>query len=393
MRRLLFITWDGPQVHYLEGLFLPILQGLREEYAVHVVQFTWGDPAVSARVSERLREAGISYRRVQVGPRFFLPLGIIATLLRGMLLLRSYIRSARIDVVLFRSTYPALMVLPWMGRNGTWVFDADGLPLEEKVDFAGMNSRGLAFRGLKWTERLTVRKADRVLVRSLKAVPALQDAAGMDKFFVVQNGRDTGLFRLPEPAARAALRKELGVEEGTLLLAYCGSLGPQYCVPEMLTLLEDLQRERAARLMILTGSPDYLERLSLDPLVRERLLVYTLPAAGVSRYLGAADAGLAIRHNAPSMRAVSPVKLGEYLLCGLPVVASSGIGDSDELLDGQRACRVIGDHTAPTLAAAARWVAQVAGDKDIQASARRLGLEKFNLEDSILSYRKALEGL
>ena len=43
MERLLFITWDGPQVSYLEGLFFPILKGLKPRYEIHVVQFTWGE--------------------------------------------------------------------------------------------------------------------------------------------------------------------------------------------------------------------------------------------------------------------------------------------------------------------------------------------------------------
>ena len=31
------------------------------------------------------------------------------------------------------------------------------------------------------------------------------------------------------------------------------------------------------------------------------------------------------------MQAVAPIKLGEYLLCGLPVVATAGIGDTDAI--------------------------------------------------------------
>jgi hypothetical protein len=42
--RVLFITWDGPHLTYLESLFLPILAGLRDHgFEFDVLQFTWGE--------------------------------------------------------------------------------------------------------------------------------------------------------------------------------------------------------------------------------------------------------------------------------------------------------------------------------------------------------------
>lgn len=43
---ILFVTWDGPQVSYLEGLFLPIFKALKSAgIHVHVLQFTWAEQA------------------------------------------------------------------------------------------------------------------------------------------------------------------------------------------------------------------------------------------------------------------------------------------------------------------------------------------------------------
>jgi glycosyltransferase involved in cell wall biosynthesis len=391
MKRLLFVTWDGPQVSYLEGLFLPILEGLRGEYVIRVVQFTWGDRSKSERIAAKLRGQGMDYRRVDIGPRFFVPLGILCTWLKGTFILRSTIRKESIDIVLFRSIYPGLMLLPIMGKTRKWVFDADGLPVEEMADFGRVKPGGLVFRTLKWVEGAAVRKADRVMVRSMKALSALPEAKTAGVFHRVLNGRDTRLFQPQDAVRRAALRREIGVADNELLLVYCGSLGDQYCLPEMLRLLEAIAPERRGRLMIVTGNPEYLD--SLDPERRKRLLVFTLPAEEVSRYIGAADAALAIRRATPSMRAVSPIKLGEYLLCGLPVVASAGIGDSEEVMAAQPSCMVLREYTQEALCMAARWVERVTTDPDIRVSARKLGLEQCSLQASIVSYRKALEEL
>lgn len=381
---MLYITWDGPQVNYLEGLFLPILNGLQKRYEVSVVQFTWGDKEKSDAVAARLLASGIRYKRVTIGPRSVVSLGILLTLIRGTFLLQSHLRNA--DVVLFRSTYPCLMMLPWRKGTRRWVFDTDGLPLEEKVEFAGMDAGGFSFRWMKRAESRVIRKSDRVLLRSMKATYALPPVS---HYRVVGNGRDPSVYCIPDDRTRQAQREQLGVRPEELLLVYSGSLGTQYCLPEMLEMLQRLQEKRPARLMILTGVPEYLQGMTLP----DNVLVKKLDAGSVPRYLGAADAAVAIRKASPSMRAVSPVKLGEYLLCGLPVVASAGIGDTEDVLRGQEACLILTDHRSSDLGSAADWVCGVAGKEGIRLSARKLGLEKFSLGESILSYQAALEGL
>ena len=50
-----------------------------------------------------------------------------------------------------------------------------------------------------------------------------------------------------------------------------------------------------------------------------------------------ARAGLCLSRGDRSAAAVSPTKIAEYLAAGLPVVASAGIGDTDEILANQHA--------------------------------------------------------
>ena len=52
----------------------------------------------------------------------------------------------------------------------------------------------------------------------------------------------------------------------------------------------------------------------------------------VSRYLAAADAGLAFIKPCFSKLASSPTKYAEYLGCGLPLIINAGVGDSNALV-------------------------------------------------------------
>jgi glycosyltransferase involved in cell wall biosynthesis len=93
----------------------------------------------------------------------------------------------------------------------------------------------------------------------------------------------------------------------------------------------------------LTGGP----RSLIENLMSERGLnadQFTVCAArplDVPMYLSAADVGIAFYKPALSRLATSPVKLAEYLACGLPVVINAGVGDSDTLISTERVGAVV----------------------------------------------------
>ncbi len=393
MRKLLFISWDGPQVNYLEGLFLPILEGLRDQYDLHIIQFTWGgDPQANAVLATTFRNSGIHYTRREVVRSPNVGVGTLKTLWRGKSFIRKYIRTHYIDLLLVRSIFPAAMVLGSLGKGPTerWIFDADGLPLEERVDFAGMNPGGLIFRLLKRVESKMIERSDRVLIRSVQAIPYLTKKVDSNIFQVVSNGRDPERFHPGPWAQRQDMRKEWGLTEDGLALIYAGSLGPQYCLDQMIQLFElVLQARPGSILILLTANPELVGRLPVQLVTN--ILVKSLPAREVPPYLAAADVGLAFRQQAPSMKGVFPIKIGEYLLSGLPVVATLDIGDTDTLLGGENACLLVDGHTPDQLKKAADWIVQVVRRPEVREAARRLGLERFSLQQSIDAYRSALE--
>src|SRR5689334_22273616 len=109
--RVLFVTWDGPQVSYLESLFVPIFERLGG-LGVHfdVLQFRWGEPALTIRAMRRCRDAGIGYRAVIV--RRGLPvIAPFATALLGSRDVRSAVKDFGSDILMPRSLLPAIAVL------------------------------------------------------------------------------------------------------------------------------------------------------------------------------------------------------------------------------------------------------------------------------------------
>jgi len=393
---ILFVTWDGPQTTYLESLFLPIFKRLADnDLRFHVLQFTWGDTKRLERTRQACAAAGVSYQAVMVWRRPVV-LGSLLTAIKGVLDLRKAIRRYDIEAVMPRSTPPALTTLLALRSTPLpIIFDADGLPLDERVDFAGQSPSSLVYRLLRDIEVQAVQRATVVLTRSNKAVDILLARAGAgtvrEKFYVVGNGRDADLFNPKDANTRRQLRQQLGLAESTALLVYAGSIGPQYCLGEMLALFSFVRQRRAdSHLLILTGSPaSVTETLTAHPDLESAVTALTVLPADVPAYLASADLGLALRRPSFSMQAIAPIKLGEYLLCGLPVVATTGIGDTDALSPATGF--LVERMDSVELRAAADWfIDGVLPQREIlRIAAREIGLSRFSLEACVEAYMKA----
>lgn len=385
--KFLFITWDGPYVSYLDGLFLPILSALgRFGYEFHIFHFSWADPSTIQRIAKACEASGVPYRHVRI-PKWPLSLGKLWTLMAAPRRIRRYIKGARISWLMPRTMMPARMVLELRRRNPgiRIVFDADGLPIEERIDFAGLRKGSLRYRMLKRIERDIIRHADRVLTRSNQAIKILTGQYGETvPFFKVLNGRDEGLFKPCPQDKTDGIRRAMGIPTDAFVVIYAGSLGAPYCVDEMKRFHEIIRRQRPDTwLVILSGSPAPWAG-SMPRTVVKRVAPNEVPD-----YLSIGNVALAFRRQTFSMKGVSPIKLGEYFLCGLPVIASGGIGDTDEIFAGQPFCYVLDSLDEGSLGQAAGWALNARRSPTI----REFGVIHFGLDAAVTAYRQALQGI
>lgn len=390
--RILFVTWDGPQVSYLESLFLPIFAGLKAQGTeFDVFQFRWGDKALEERSRSACQSLGIGYRAVTIG-RWGGGAGPFVSAILGRRHVRKAVRDFGSDIVMPRGMMPAISVMAAGGRKlRPILFDADGLPTDERVDVAGISPTGATYRILRDAEAQMIRHSTSIITRTQQSAEILYHRAGPpmkeEAFHVVTNGRDEAVFHPYDAEARAGVRRELRIEGTSPLLIYAGSVGPQYRFPAIKSLFVQVRRLRPdARLLVLTGSP---ERASRELEGEEAgALIMRVPPHEVPRFMAAADVGLAYRSTSFSMMGIAPVKLSEYLLCGLPVIGTAGIGDTEALVEEG----VFFDDGTGT-EAAARWLLEEAMSRrdSYRQKARAAGQAHFSLSRSIQEYARALE--
>jgi glycosyltransferase involved in cell wall biosynthesis len=158
---------------------------------------------------------------------------------------------------------------------------------------------------------------------------ALERVAPTGPSAIVPNGLDPAEWSGPAPAA-----PEWVAQARRPLLLYVGSLDTRLDVGALLALAKELPSCEIA----LVGP--LLDRAHLAPL-REAANVRIHPPVAreqIRALIGAADVGLIPHVSSPLTRAMSPLKLYEYLAGGLPVVATDlqpmrGVDESVELIE------------------------------------------------------------
>ena len=394
-KNLLFITWDGPQTSYMEGLFMPIFQEIakKENIQFHVIQFTWADKSRIAAIKTSALAMGIQYTAFPILKKPMAALGSLFTLFTSSKKIAHYFQKHDIDIVIPRSTFPAFMISQIKNKTFKTIFDADGLPLEERVDFAGLKKESRQYRWLIDIEKKMLLSADAVITRSQKAINIHLQTVGdqyKNKFSVVFNGRDASLFTI-NSSNRAKIRQDLNISEEEILMIYCGSLGPQYGLEEMVTLFRAFRQNQAAKFLILTGNTEFAQAQIKHQ--TENIIIKSVNIDNIPGYLNAADIAFAFRQPTYSMQGVAPIKLGEYLLTGLPVIASKGIGDTEDILNHFESCYLY-DHQIGLKNQIAEIINLIKKAKQTDRErTRNQALAYFSLESAADSYIKAIEKL
>lgn len=397
--KALFISWDGPAQNYMESLFLPIFERLQgPDLSIRVLQFTWGDEAITESVAEAADEADIGYEMRRAWRRPLKP-ATAAMIAKGAMDVVAVAREHDIDVLFPRSIIPgAMSLLAEKALTGRRLFfDADGFKADERVEFGGWDPEGLPYRLFRDIEAQVAMRADAVMTRTRRAREILGDRVGSalepERVHVIPNAKDTDEFHPGSESERGRIRRELGVGREAPLVIYVGSLGPHYYPGRLLKYFERVYaRDGDARFVVLTGNREVIDaRIGEVELPAEALTITRVAPEEVPRYVAAADLGVAFRQESFSQRGVCPIKVGEYLLCGTPVLSTTGVGDLDRQLDAPGVGRLVDDLEPSTLDEAAAWLVEevVPNRREYREGARHLGVEEFGMEQCVDRYRRA----
>ncbi|MGB1032134.1 MAG: hypothetical protein ACPGWM_05950, partial [Flavobacteriales bacterium] len=136
------------------------------------------------------------------------------------------------------------------------------------------------------------------------------------------------------PKERVSKRNELNWTDNKVMI-YTGKFGGIYYDQEITGLCETLYSEDSSwRFIFLTPTDHSQVWNQIEQLQVPRDSFYITETKGskeMSAWLSAADIGLSAIPPLSSQKYRSPVKIGEYLLCGLPYITCKGISEDDDV--------------------------------------------------------------
>jgi len=129
--------------------------------------------------------------------------------------------------------------------------------------------------------------------------------------------------------------RKLNIDTSELVVSYLGSLGTWYMADEMFQFFKRvLETTPKAKFLLIT--PDKKESLqtiaSRHQIPMESIVVQSAKRNEVPELLMLSTVSLFFIKPVFSKQASSPVKMGEILAMGIPVIANAGVGDVDEII-------------------------------------------------------------
>lgn len=290
---------------------------------------------------------------------------------------RSYI-SALAALKIFRKTH-----LPF-------IFDMRGFWADERIDGGIWSLKNPVFK----TVYNYFKRKEKILLASSRIIVSLTHAAkdfmqqqwnvAGKKIHVIPCAADFELFKKADEYQIRNFRNKHAIPEakGKTLL-YVGSTGTWYLLKEMSDFYEMFRKKFPRSLFVLCvnesnqATEDIKKRFPGEIAVLERVSRNEMPVA-----LSLADYSIMLIKPAFSKKASSPIKLGESLAVGVPVICNAGVGDLGSVeSDGYGV--VVNELSANDYAEACNRLAEAAYDAD---DLRSRSASEYALDHNIKKY-------
>lgn len=256
-------------------------------------------------------------------------------LVRMLLTLGSLLIGNGRRKVMVRNFHSAFLVIPFhlLFRRNKLLLDLRGAFVQELVLRGAVREGGILHRALAWMERQSFRFSDHILCVSERLVRYVTQTLGRERATsVVPCCVDAGFFDL-DPARQREIAHSLGLV-GKFVVVYAGSLTSWNLLGPMLDAFAIIrQKQPDAHFLFMTPSMEqardaFRERGFPD----ECCTVTSVPHQEIKDYIALGDVALLLREDNLVNRVASPVKLGEYLTCGVPVLVTPCVGDLSDLV-------------------------------------------------------------
>lgn len=134
---------------------------------------------------------------------------------------------------------------------------------------------------------------------------------------------------------QVAVRKQLNMNEGDIIISYLGSIGGWYLTDEMMIFCKIIldKNPNSKFLFISPHEPATIIDIAMKfGIAKEKIIVYHAIRHEVPLLLSLSDYSVFFIKPCYSKQSSSPTKHGEIMAMGIPVISNAGVGDVEEII-------------------------------------------------------------
>ena len=351
----------------------------------HLITFERDDAIDFAKASEELFAAGIRWYPIKAWKRLR-SIGFWFDRSSALACARRIVAREAVDIVHCRSFLAGTLGRKFRSDSVRFLYDMRGLWSLEKREKGTIRNPWL-FKVAHGLEQKLFRDADHIVSLTYAGKRHLVEAGVSVPIDVIPTCVDLERFKRQHEDVEGS--GSVASSAKSLNVVSAGTLGVGYLAGEMFRFAAMLKSTWPdASFRILTGSnrEKVVSAAENAGLSARCLNIAKVAPEAVSRELSVADVGLCFVKPTAAKVASCPTKLGEYLACGLPVVATDGVGDVSDILQDNRVGVVVRHDDESSWQTAVEQLAKLLQDPELGQRCRRVAEQDFGLADGADNY-------
>lgn len=348
--KILFLSYDGMSDPLGQSQVIPYLTGIAQQtsYAIDIISCEKPDryAALKNTLENEFDKYGIRWFPIPFSPNRH-----ILTRLKDIRALKqaafALCRQNQYALTHCRSYLAAFIGQQLKKKYAIpLLFDMRGFWIDERVEGGLWNLKNplyqVAYYYYKQKEKQLIKDSNAIISlteagrQEIYTWPAYQQCPVPPPIEVIPCSSDFEHFALITPAQKNKAKNILCINDNQWpVVSYLGSIGTWYMLDEMMRFFALLRRQypRALMLFITKDEHDRIKNTAQQfNLPLDSLLITAADRPQVPLFLAASDLNIFFIKPTYAKKASSPVKLGEVLACGLPVIANGGVGDIEQIL-------------------------------------------------------------
>lgn len=398
---VLYISYDGAADTLGQSQIVPYLLGLLQKNVSYTLltfekERTLHDQDLLNSVIGGLNNK-IDWIFLKYHKRPYL-MGTLYDIIRGFFTGLRVVRAKKIKIIHGRSFVGSVIAfLLQKAVKIKTILDLRGFWPEERVEAGLWKKDGWLFKIAKFTERALILNADEIVILTAEGKKEIEKSGYLQNKKInisviptcvditnnAAGGIDNGIFN------------NMRIDN-KFVISYIGSVSTWYMPVEMFRFFDIAQKAIGnSFFLILTQERKLLEGiLARTGGRRGNISILDIEHRFVPQYLSLAKIGLAFYKPGYSRKACCPVKFGEYLAQGLPVIINRGIGDCDEIIFKEKVGVVINEFSIEEYDRALRELLELLLEEDIlRKRCRAVAKKYFSLDLGIDRYSQVYQRL